>query len=592
MRRGIGTICILVLALLLSGCAVEAQQLTYPNPELMPSPIPEPVRGIMVNTAEEIHINQLGYRPDDTKIVKVPGAYTVFYVLDRETELVVYEGAFGEATPDRGAGEDVVSGDFSELTAPGQYVVQVPDLGHSYPFSIAEEVYAGLNAAVLKMLYYQRCGENLTEEYAGEWSHPACHTLRGEIYAFPGRTFDGSGGWHDAGDYGKYTVPTARTVADLFLAYSLYPEAFGDDTRIPESGNGMPDILDEARVGVAWLLKMQDPVSGGVYYKYTPKESPALDVMPQNDTAAYYAVSISPTATGGFCAVMAQAARIYKDTDWNFAEKCLNAAKAAYGWIRANPDAQAYRNPGDIVTGDYRNESHRDEYYWASIEMYVTTGEQAYLDDADPYGDKAALFWSDTLDLYNVGLLGVFSYLLSDAADSNSVLYQGMMRNVLQAADVITGWASKNGYGIDMNPKDYVWGSNLNVSGRAVVLLVANHLSPNDAYTETARAHFDYLLGCNTLNQCYVTGFGIKTVLKPHHRLSAADTTILPVPGMVVGGPNASRQDPIAQSYLKKDTPPAKCYLDRTGAYSLNEAATYWNSPMVLLCAYFNGEAE
>jgi len=590
MRRSIGTICILALALLLSGCAVEAQQLTFPNPELQPSPTPEPVNGIMADTAEEIHINQLGYRPHDSKTVKVPGSYSFFYVLDRETEQVVYEGAFGEARSDRGAGEDVVCGDFSELTAPGQYVVQVPELGHSYPFSIAEDVYTGLNAAVLKMLYYQRCGENLTEQYAGDWSHPACHTTRGKTNDVV--TFGGCGGWHDGGDYGKHSVPAARTVADLFLAYSLYPKAFGDDTRIPESGNGVPDILDEARVGVEWLLKMQDPESGGVYHEYTAKETTPMDIMPQNDTDTYYTADISPTATGDFCAVMAHAARIYRDIDGKLADQCLAAAKSAYVWLRANPDAPAYHTTSDIVTEDYRNESQRDEYYWAFMEMYAATGEQAYLDDADPYGDKTALFWKDTLDLYNVSMLGVFSYLLSEDADQASVLYQGMMKNVIAAADEIVGWASKNGYGIDMDPQDYGWGSNLNVISRAVVLLVADHLSPNDAYTETARAHFDYLLGCNTLNQCYVTGFGVKTVLRPHHRPSVADTNILPVPGMVAGGPNASRQDPVAQSELNRETPPARCYLDQTGAYSLNETTTYWNSPMVLLCAYFNGEHE
>ena len=592
MRHSIGSICILALALLLSGCVVEAQQLTSPNPELLPSPIPEPVRGTMEDTVQEIHINQLGYRPRDTKIVKAPGGYSVFYVMDRDTEQVVFEGTFGNAKEDQGAGEDVVCGDFSSLDSPGQYVVQVPELGRSYPFSIAEDIYAELNTAVLKMLYYQRCGVTLTEQYAGAWSHPACHTCRGKIYGAKGTSFKGSGGWHDTGDFSKSAVPAARTVTDLLLAYSLYPEAFGDDTHIPESGNGTPDILDEARVGLEWLLKMQDPRTGGVYHTYITEESPSMETMPQQDTAAYYVVSISPTATGDFCAVMAQAARIYKKIDGEFAQKCLEAAGEAYGWMRANPDTSAYRHPGDITAGDYWNESHRDEYYWASMEMYVTTGEQVYLDDADPYGDKTALFWSDTLDLYNVSLLGVFSYLLSDEADSHSVLYQGMAENVLQAADEITGWASKNGYGIDMGPKDYIWGSNLIVSNRAVVLLVANHLSPKDAYVQTARAHFDYLLGCNTLNQCYVTGFGAKPVLRPNHRPSVADTNILPVPGMVVGGPNANRQDPIAQSELKQETPPAKCYLDQTWAYSLNGVATYWNSPMVLLCAYFNGDKE
>ena len=591
MRRCIGIVCILAMTLLMAGCAVQAQQLTIPNPELAPPPTPAPVAGIMDVLSENIHINQLGYRPQDNKTVKVPGEYPFFYVMDCGTGQVVYEGAFGETKPDWGADEDVSRGDFSAVSAPGRYVVQVPELGHSYEFDIGEDVYAGLNRAVLKMLYYQRCGVDLTETYAGRWAHGACHTEKGELYGEKG-AIDGSGGWHTAGDYGKYTVPAARTAADLFLAYALYPEAFGDDTGIPESGNGIPDILDEARVGVEWLLKMQDPDSGGVHHKYTPEALPMMEIMPQSSVACFSAAGISPTATGGFCAVMAQAARVYADIDNNLAARCLDAAKTAYGWIRANPEAQPYQNPDGIITPEYRDTHHRDEYFWASMELYVTTGEQAYLDDADPYGDQAVLFWSNTLDLYDVSLLGVFSYLLSDRAEGDSVLYRGMSRNVIQMADEITGWASKNGYGIHMAPRDYEYGSNLIVSSRAVVLLFADRLAPDEAYVQTARAHYDYLLGCNTLNQCYVTGFGAKTVLHPHHRPSVADGVEAPVPGMVPGGPNADREDPVAQDKLGLQIPPAKCYLDETGAYSLNEVATYWNTPMVLLCAYFNGQDQ
>lgn len=592
MRCCTGYICIVAALLLLSGCAVKVQQSSSPNPELAPSPTQDAVTGIMENMSEEIHINQLGYRPGDNKAVRVAGTYPVFFVMDCDTEQVVYRGSFGAAKPDRGADEDVVCGNFSAVTDTGHYVVQVPELGHSYEFSIAEDVYAELNAAVLKMLYYQRCGVDLTEEYAGQWSHPACHISGGEIYGENESTFDGTGGWHDAGDYGRYTVPTARTVADLFLAYRLYPGAFGDDTHIPESGNGIPDILDEARVGLEWLWKMQDPESGGVYHKYTPKGFPLMEIMPQNDTSRFYAVTISPTATGSFCAVMAQAARVFSDIDGCFADRCLDAAQLAYAWIQANPEAVAYQNPDDIVTGDYRDVSHRDEYYWAAMEMYVSTGETSYLDNAGPYGNPAALFWSDTLELYDVSLLGVLSYLLSDEADRDSVLYRGMCKDVIHIADAFTELASNNGYGIDMDPEDYVWGSNMIVSNRAVMLLCADYISPNEAYRQTARAHFDYLLGSNTLNQCYVTGFGTKTVLRPHHRPTVADRIIKPVPGMVSGGPNAHREDPIAQSELGPQTPPAKCYLDQTGAYSLNEVTTYWNSPMVLLCAYFNGGGE
>lgn len=590
MRRRIGTACVISVLLLVSGCSMEARGI--PSPENSPSPTPEAQVPIMDSVSEEIHINQVGYRPRDIKIVRVPGVYSVFYVMDCDTGEAVYEGEFEAVKADKGAKEDVAAGDFTAVREPGRYAVQVPGLRRSYEFCIEEDVYAGLSRAVLKMLFYQRCGAELVEAYAGQWAHPACHTEPGEIYGEEGTPFDGQGGWHDAGDYGRYTVPAARTVADLFLAYRLYPESFGDDTHIPESGNGIPDILDEAKVGVEWLLKMQEEHSGGVYHKYTPKGFPVMEIMPLNDRSRFYAIGISPTATGSFCAVMAQAARVYREIDGEFADRCLRAAKEAYAWMRANPNAPAYQNPDGVVTGDYRDTSHRDEYYWASMEMYVITGEQSYLEDADPYGDHSTLYWSDTLELYDVSLLGTLACLLSDTTDKDSDLYREMRADVIRVADEITGYAEKNGYGIHMAPEDYVWGSNGIVAGRAVMLLCANYLAPNEAYLRTARAHFDYLLGCNALNQCYVTGFGSRPILRPHHRPTVADMVKEPIPGMVSGGPNAHREDPIARSSLAADTPPAKCFLDDTGAYSLNEVTTYWNSPMILLCAHFNGADE
>lgn len=585
MRRRVIVILLILPVFVLTGCAgpVEIEAVSTAPPEATQAP------AIVENTVEDIHINQLGYRPDDTKTVRIAGEWDSFSVMNADTGAVAYEGRFCEAVRDRGADEMVVSGDFSALAAPGRYVVQIPGLGISYAFAIADGVYGDLSGAVLKMLYYQRCGVDLTEEYAGQWNHPACHTDSGEIYGEEGSIFDGSGGWHDAGDYGKYAVPVARTIADLFLAYTLYPNAFGDGTGIPESGNGIPDILDEARVGLDWLLKMQDPDTGGVYHKFTPKGFPMMEIMPQADNPTYYAIGISPTATGSFSAIMAQAARTYADIDGEFANQCLVAAKSAYAWMQANPDASPFVNPDDVVTGDYRDVSHRDEYYWASMELYATTGETAYLEAGSGYSRQTTLYWSDTLELYDVSLLGTISYLLS-GRDTGSALYQTLCDSVMALADEITAGAAENGYGISMDPEDYIWGSNMIVADRGVVLLFANALAPNGAYVRAARGHFDYLLGCNSLSQCFVTGFGTKGILHPHHRPTVADMIKPPIPGMVSGGPNGQREDDIARTELSPDTPPAKCFLDDTGAYSLNEVTTYWNSPMVILCAYFNGQ--
>ena len=134
-----------------------------------------------------------------------------------------------------------------------------------------------------------------------------------------------SGGWHDAGDYGKYVVNAGVSVGTLLMAYEYFPSKFGqDDLNIPESGNGIPDILDEVRYELEWLLKMQRS-DGGVYHKLTREQFEGF-VMPQIDNAPRYLYQVSSTATADFAAMMARAARVCLPFDPSFAQLCRAAA--------------------------------------------------------------------------------------------------------------------------------------------------------------------------------------------------------------------------------------------------------------------------
>ena len=176
------------------------------------------------------------------------------------------------------------------------------------------------------MLYRQRCG--IAVESGGVFDHPECHTGNATIYGdTSGKTVDVSGGWHDAGDYGRYTVSTAKTIADLLNSY----QDFGvedDEMGIPESGNGIPDILDEARVGLDWMLKMQDPETGGVYHKVTCAVFPET-IAPEEETDELILAPISVTATADFAACLAKASVMYKDIDADFSTEALAAAEKA-----------------------------------------------------------------------------------------------------------------------------------------------------------------------------------------------------------------------------------------------------------------------
>lgn len=171
------------------------------------------------------------------------------------------------------------------------------------------------------MLYLQCCGEVITDS---DFGHSACHTRYGIPFTEQEK-IDVSGGWHDAGGYGRYIVPAAKTIADLLYAYEANPKLYSDNIGIPQSGNGIPDILDEARYELEWMMKMQR-ADGGVYHKVTCENFPGY-VSPEKETDQLIVTPVSTTATADFCASMALAYEFYKDIDLNFANSCLERAE-------------------------------------------------------------------------------------------------------------------------------------------------------------------------------------------------------------------------------------------------------------------------
>ena len=246
-----------------------------------------------------------------------------------------------------------------------------------------------------RMFYLQRCGVVLDAARAGVFSHPACHTAPARV--FHSDTFlQVSGGWHDAGDYGRYVVPACKAVADLLLAFRAAPEAFGDDWDIPESGNGVADVLDEVRFELEWLLKMQRD-DGGVYHKVTCAYFPDITAFPQDETADLFIFPVSTAATGDFSAIMAMAAPLYESIDRTFSKKCLRASVNAYEFLKHSKPLP-FHNPAGVVTGEYGDESDADERYFAACALYQATGQAYYLTDASALyqcGRAADFGWAD-----------------------------------------------------------------------------------------------------------------------------------------------------------------------------------------------------
>jgi endoglucanase len=360
------------------------------------------------------------------------------------------------------------------------------------------------------------------------------------------------------------------------LSYEDSEAAHSDDEiGIPESGNGTPDILDEARYELEWMLKMQDETSGGVYHKVTGEVFPET-VLAVEETAQMILSPISNTATGDFAAVMAKASVLYRDFDADFADECLAAAEKAWDYLSAHKGDSGFKNVGDIVTGEYPDSKDADEYLWAAVELYLATGDSSYNDYAkDELENNKAISYG--LGWADVGTYALYDYCknVSDNETAKSKLKT--------AADRLTSNYKYSGYGSTISGS-YVWGSNMVIANNGMLLLMASKILEDDSYVTYAHQQLDYLLGRNPVSYCFVTGFGSQSPTDTHHRPSQVLGEAMP--GMLVGGADSNLEDPYAVAVLS-DAANAKCYVDSSQSYSCNEVTIYWNSPLVYLLSSF-----
>lgn len=545
----------------------------------------------------DIQVNQLGYRPDDEKIAVFRGEDidSAFTVVDAKSGKTVFEGTLAAGEKNNNTRETESAADFSDLKTPGTYKVVGEKCGESYEFTIGNDVYDDAFDAAVKMLYLQRCGVELPEEYAGDFAHPICHDGEAVYYGellTSGRPpeepdvpqmpvkvvgIDVSGGWHDAGDYGRYVVSGAKAVADVMLAYESYPEAFGDNAGIPESGNGTPDILDEARYELEWLLKMQDNVTGGVYHKVTCANFPET-VMPEDETDELILSPFSNCATGDFAAVMAMAARVYKDVDSDFADTCMKASLKAVGYLEDHESDDGFVNPEGIVTGEYPDAKDTDERYWAYAELFKTTGDAKYekILTEIPYASiQGGLGWE------KVGFYGGYAYLTGGYTDKEYAKtivskLEYAINGILESTEADTYRCSLSG--------TYPWGSNMSIANNGMLLLMMDEINGNDKYESLAKAQLDYLFGNNANSYCFLTGFGSLSPEHTHHRPSQVLDKSMS--GMLVGGADSALEDPYAKATMA-GTAPAKCYVDNAQSFSCNEVTVYWNSPLIYLMSAY-----
>ena len=581
-------------------------------------------------TGPRVRVNQLGYASKGPKLATLVTDATVgvAWTLRDGTE-VVAEGTSSPKGVDDSSGLNVHQIDFSGVTRVSDDFTLEADGETSHPFEISADLYEQLRVDSLSFFYPQRSGTEIDGDVAGEaYARPAGHIdvdpnqgdgavtcLPAETLVVGGQdlydgytcdyTLDVTGGWYDAGDHGKYVVNGGISVAQLLSTYerSLHAltaddGALADGTlRVPESDNGVPDVLDEARWELEWMLKMQVPAGeeyeGMVHHKVTDLAWTGIPLLPSNDAQPRYLHRPSTAASLNLAAVAAQGARLFADIDEAFAGELLDAAEVAYAAALETPDLYApdtntHPNPGG---GPYSDTELEDEFYWAAAELYITTGEQDYLDDvlANSYhlgGDKEAFQltgfdWRDVAAFARIELATVPSLVPDRAAIKQSVLDAAWEVKLLS-------WYHPFSVPYDGVNGRYEWGSNGKILNNIALLAAAFDLSGNRYYEKAALMGMDYILGRNALNMSYVTGYGEQFSQNQHSRWYANQANgSLPNPpvGTVSGGPNSDIPDPVSGPLLQGCLPQF-CYVDDIGAWGVNELTINWNSALAYVASF------
>ncbi len=586
----------------------------------------QPVREADAPPPPRVRVNQVGYLPNASKIATVvsDARQPLKWTLRDAAGATVAEGATTVFGDDASSGDHVHLVDFGATTRQGRgFVLHTGDAA-SDPFDIEKDVYAQMKYDALAYFYHNRSGIPVEMPYAGhaQWTRPAGHRpdrarcTPPSILARTGWSsqpcdyeLDVTGGWYDAGDHGKYVVNggiATWTLLNLYERSTLLGAGNGDlgdgKLNIPEAGNGVPDILDEARWELEFMLKMQvpagRPLSGMVHHKVHDDAWTGLPLAPHDDTRPRYLRPPSTAATLNLAACAAQAARLFEPFDAEFSKRLLTAAESAYAAARQHPALLA---PDDARDGGgaYDDGYVDDDFYWAAAELYLTTGKETYGTDVRGSRHHTSLSGAD-------GLESIMTWGRTDGLGAISLAVargklpeperQAQRARIVAVADRYLEAASNGGYRLPFAAKEdgYPWGSNSFVLNNMLVLALAGDFTRDERYFHAVADGMDYLLGRNAMAQSYVTGYGERPLEHPHHRFwarQASEAFPEPPPGAISGGPNSGLQDPYMQAG-RAGCRPQKCFADDIEAFSSNEVTINSNAPFAWVAAWLDEQAR
>lgn len=432
--------------------------------------VPESLPGILVD--------QVGYARRSDKMAFFLGEELpdTFSVINAESGQVVYTGKIRQRETDDITDSDISYGDFTSLETAGTYYIQAARVGQSYTFEIADNPYMDLYHAALKKYYFNRCGLTLSSELAGDAARNACHSREAQLEDDADVRLDVSGGWH-VDEAGSRDVSEGCIAANyLMMAYELYPDVFDDQVGIPESGNEIPDVLDEVKYEIDWLLRMQDAASGAVY-------SGVSSVDNQSGGYLLYVKKIDMNGTVQFAATLAKFSYLYQNYDRAYATQCLQAADRAYRY--------AGKYPEDITP---------EEYFHAAAELYRASGGYGYHNVVKNYLTENLIadmksdfvFW------------GCLTYM-STKQKVDIDLCGDVMKVLMQEGERIAEASRKSGLLVNgEGDKD----NGADLMHDIMRLAVVDHIITNHEYATVLQNHLHYMLGRNRQSISYLDDSG------------------------------------------------------------------------------------
>jgi hypothetical protein len=595
-----------------------------------------PTARLLAAASSNLLVDQLGWLTSSTKVailaapqvgtgspsVFTPGAsFEIRRVSDNSTAFSGVPAVFGGGATHAQSGDKGWWADFSGLTTPDSYYLYLPGGSSpgavSYNFDLGDSIYNSLLQASVKSYFYQRCGTAILAANGGTWTHAACHVkanqdLTAHLYngsdQGAGTARDVSGGWHDAGDYRKYVSFTQHPLWDLMHTAEWYPCVFGDNTGIPESGNGVPDILDEVKYELDWLLKMQradGALYSGVFV--TTGDDGTNDPSTSVVTRYYANRSTGATGTGAFAFALGARLLGAYPAYAAYAATLQAAAINAWAYLTANTTNQTY-NITNFQNADANVSNANDKQLRlaAAAELFHLTGGATYKTYFDANYNSATLTESGhnpiTSGYFETGASqmtqrALVSYALAPGA--TAAIVTAIKNSCKNGANVPVGNYLSDLYRAYMYDGHYTWGSNQAKATWGNNCLYAIKIGANPATNATwnsvASEYLHYFFGRNPLGWTYISQAQLFGADQPITQFFHSwffdggpyDTN--PAPGFLAGGPNkfyGGDQPNIATQ------PQQKAYRDWNTSWPQNswevtENGIYYQAKFTMLCAAF-----